>query len=113
MGGRPALVGGGDDDGGDDASGDGGQDVVAIDFAPLVAAGRLAEMVGVPVDLGATVPVIVVDVAALFPFVMVDVVAVVVLITLIVMVILGESERAGKGEGEGGNRQNSEYCLHG
>jgi len=108
---RCALVGaGGDDDRGDDAGGDGGEDVVAVDFAPLVATGRLAEMVGVPVDLGAALPVVMADFGALVPFAVTDVVS---LLVVVRVVLRGEGEAAGEGEGEGGNGDDATGNFHG
>src|SRR5580658_236485 len=93
------LVGGGSNDHrGDDASGDGGEDVVAVDFAPLIAMGRGAEVIGViVVDALAAAPVFGAHVVALLPLVVADVLLV---MGVVVVVLLGERHQWGAADGE-------------
>ena len=88
------LVGGGRDDyGGDDAGGDGCHDVVAVDLAPLIAAGRGAEVIAlIVVDTLAAVPVFGAHMVALLPVVVVDVLLVV---GIVVVVMLSERHEWG------------------
>ena len=126
---RDLLVGlrGGDDDGGDDAGGDGGQDIVSVHFAPLIAARGPAKVTGVPVDALAAVPVVVIDASASAPFPVMDIATVVVVVAvamvavvvtvilgmMVVVVILGEGGHAGQGKGEGGNNHRTDKGFHG
>ena len=55
------------DDDGEDEAVVVGEDEVTVDLTPLVAGGGLSEFVGVPVDLLATAPVLILDFGALVP----------------------------------------------
>src|SRR5579863_2168729 len=70
----PGLVRGGGYDGGrDNAGGYGGQDIVAVNLAPLVAARRLLQVIGAVVDGLATVPILFLHAGALLPLFVADV----------------------------------------
>jgi hypothetical protein len=100
-----------DDDGKDEAVII-GEDVVAVDIAPLVAGGRAAEVMGVPVfDPLTAIPVVVIQAVTFFPVVVVDIVMVIVVVA--VVVVLGEGEGTGEGDGEGGDSKNSANKIHG
>jgi hypothetical protein len=88
-----------DDDGGDDSCGYGGEDIVAVDFAPRVSTRWPLEMIAAIVDLAASAPVAAADVGTTFPVAMADVV---VLVTTAVAIgrILREGESAAKESGK-------------
>lgn len=73
----------GGDDGGDDPGGDGAKNEVAVDFTPLVAGRRTAEVIGAVVDALAAVPVLVAHVVATLPVVVADVVVVVAVVVFV------------------------------
>jgi|HubBroStandDraft_5_1064220.scaffolds.fasta_scaffold192554_1 hypothetical protein len=98
-----AIALAGDDYRGDDAVRV-AEDEVAVDLAPLVAGGWLAQVVSVPVDLRAAGPVFLADVGSLLPFL----VAHVLLVLVVVVIILGEGDASGKSEGEGGNSKSAD-----
>jgi hypothetical protein len=103
-----------DDDGEDDAVAGAGEDVIAVDVAPLVARGWAAEVVGVPVGYGlAAVPILVADMLAFLPVVVMDILLMVVVVMVAVVVILGQGEGTGQRESEGGNSKNSAKWFHG
>jgi uncharacterized membrane protein YgcG len=102
-----------DGDGEDEAVAGAGEDVVAVDIAPLVSTGWLAEVMGVPIDLFAAVPVVVVDVMAFAPVVMVDVVLIVMVAVVIVRMVLSDREGTGQGKGDSGDSKSSAKCVHG
>ena len=99
LGGISGLVGyGSGDHGGDDARGDCGEDVVAVDFAPFIAAGRGAEViVAVVVDALGAIPVLRLHVVALLPLVVTDVLLVV---GIVVVVLRGERHEWGRADAE-------------
>ena len=88
------LVGDGCGDyGGDDAGGDGGENVVAVDLAPLIAAGWGAEVIGAIVfDALTAAPVLGAHVVALLPLVVADVLL---MVGIGVVVRLGERYERG------------------
>src|SRR6202000_2817650 len=88
--------------GSDDTGGDGGHHVVAVDLAPLIAAGRGAEVIGAVVDALTAAPVFGAHVVALLPLFVANILLVVV---VVVVVMLGERHERGTADTEKDERR--------
>jgi len=73
------------DDRSDEAAGNGGENVIAIHLAPLIATGRGVQVIVTIVNALATAPVIVTHMLALSPIVVANVVMVAVVIVVVVI----------------------------
>ena len=91
------LVGRCSNDRGDHTGRDGGHYVVAVDLAPLIAAGRGAEVIGAVVDALTAAPVFGAHVVALLPLFVADILLVVV---VVVVVMLGKCHERGAADAE-------------
>ena len=93
--------GGGGDDRGNDARRDCGENVVAVDFAPFITAGRGTEVVLVIVDVLGALPVLMTHCGAFFPFLVVNILVVIAaVITIVVLVRDGGEVGAHQGDCE-------------
>lgn len=109
---------GSNDNGCDYTRGHSRKNVVPVNLAPIIAVRRLSQMMGMPVYLRATIPVVMGDVATLPPFFVMNIVLVIIALTalvsvgLIVMVILSDERQTANAQGECGYHQSSTKGLH-